>query len=64
MGDAPAACACDRQARGSIIAAAHTQQLQNFNYLERFQIALPPEKIGIILHANRHYPVVPANTQK
>jgi len=40
------------------------QQLQNFISLEQFQIALPPEKIGIIVHANRHYPVVPANTQK
>jgi hypothetical protein len=25
---------------------------------------LPPEKFGIILRADRHYPVVPANTQK
>jgi hypothetical protein len=31
---------------------------------KRFQIGLPPGKFGIILRADRHYPVVPANTQK
>jgi hypothetical protein len=64
MQDAPAIRACDGQARSSAAIAAHMQQLQNFISLEQFQIALPPEKIGIIVHANRHYPVVPANTQK
>ena len=41
-----------------------SKQLQNFNPFERFQIGLPPGTFDIILHADRHYPVVPANTQK
>ena len=41
-----------------------SKQLQNFIGFERFQIGLPPGKFGIIVHANWHYPVVPANTQK
>jgi hypothetical protein len=41
------------------LAAAH-----NAIRFERFQIGLPPGTFDIILHADRHYPVVPANTQK
>jgi len=33
-----------------------SKQLQNFIPFERFQIALPPGKFGIILHANWHLP--------
>jgi hypothetical protein len=38
------------------LAAAHKQEFQNFILFERFQIALPPEGIGIILRANWHRP--------
>jgi hypothetical protein len=41
-----------------------SKQLQNFIRFERFQIGLLPGKFGIILRVDRHYPVVPANTQK
>jgi len=41
-----------------------SKQLQNFIRFERFQIGLPPGTFGIIVRADRHYPVVPANTQK
>jgi hypothetical protein len=44
--------------------SAQPQSQENYILFERFQIALPLEKIGIILHANLHYPVVPANTQQ
>jgi hypothetical protein len=41
-----------------------SKHLQNIIRFERFQIGLLPGKFDIILHADRHYPVVPANTQK
>jgi hypothetical protein len=44
------------------LAAAH-KATSNVIRFERFQIGLPPGKFGIILRADRHYPVVPANTQ-
>jgi hypothetical protein len=41
-----------------------SKQLQNFIRFERFQIGLPPGTFGIILRADRHYPVVSADAQK
>ena len=54
----------DRQVATEAVPQRTSKQLQNFIGFERFQIGLPPGTFGIIVHADLHYPVVPANTQK
>jgi hypothetical protein len=56
-----------RVAAGKALKPCRSAQASSFKIFirfERFQIALPPEKFGIILCINRHDPVMPADTKK
>jgi hypothetical protein len=61
--DATCRLRADRQVEVASLPQRTSKQRRIFIRLERFQIGLPLQNFGIILRTNRHYPVVPANTQ-